>query len=53
MVTRASAIDGINDIQSEEYSEIYNAAGVPQNQLQKGLNIVRTTDGQVRKVFVK
>jgi len=50
---QATGIDAVGEAQSEEYSEIFNAAGVPQSQLQKGLNIVRTADGQVRKVFVK
>lgn len=34
-------------------SEIYNVAGVRQNSLNKGINVVKMTNGTVRKVFVK
>ncbi|MCH5177367.1 MAG: Ig-like domain-containing protein [Prevotellaceae bacterium] len=33
--------------------EVFNASGVRQNGLQKGLNIIRMEDGSVRKVMVK
>lgn len=34
-------------------SEIYNVAGVRQNSLNKGINVVKMTNGTVRKVLVK
>ncbi len=33
--------------------EIYNVSGILQSSMKKGINIVRTKDGQVKKVFVK
>lgn len=32
---------------------IFDASGVRHNQLQHGLNIIRTADGQVKKIFIK
>ena len=34
-------------------TEIFTLDGVKLNSLKKGLNIVRTTDGKVKKVMVK
>ena len=34
-------------------AEIYNAAGVRVNKLEKGVNIIRTADGKTQKVLVK
>lgn len=48
----ASAISSIN-IDKAEVSAIYNAAGKKQNELQSGINIVKMTDGTVKKVLVK
>lgn len=48
----ATAIEAIEALTSGN-AEIYNAAGVRINRMEKGLNIVRTADGKVKKVLVK
>jgi hypothetical protein len=40
-------------INDQTIKMIYNINGTRQNSLQKGLNIVKGTDGSIRKVFVK
>lgn len=49
----ATAIEGLNAMLSGNVEGIYNAAGVKQNAMQKGLNIVKTADGKTVKVMVK
>lgn len=49
----ATGINGVEEIQNLDNAVIYNATGARQNGLQKGVNIIRTIDGKVRKVFVK
>lgn len=46
---------GINAIEAltSGKAEIYNAAGVRVNKLEKGVNIIRTADGKTQKVLVK
>ena len=41
------------DVLNAGTAVIYNASGVRQNSLQRGLNIVKMQDGSVRKVMVK
>ena len=49
-----TAIDLINgDMATSQPVEIYNLQGIRQNELTKGINIVRMADGKVRKVLVK
>jgi hypothetical protein len=45
----------IADVDSNDNTPaaIYNISGAKVNALQKGINIVKMTDGTVRKVFVK
>ncbi len=53
---KASAGAGIGSVDmdaSVETSEIYNLNGVRIGELQQGLNIIRMSDGTVRKVMVK
>lgn len=38
---------------SKELTDIYSANGVRQNQLQKGLNIVRQANGKTTKIIIK
>ncbi len=47
--TGISAIEALTD----GTAEIYNAAGARMNRLEKGVNIIRTADGKVKKVLVK
>ena len=47
--TGIQALDALN----AGTAVIYNASGVRQNSLQRGLNIVKMQDGSVRKVMVK
>lgn len=49
MATGINAIDALVDGKAE----IYNAAGVRMSNLQKGVNIIRTSDGKTQKVLVK
>lgn len=46
--TDISAIDALN-----YGADIYNANGVKINSLQKGMNIVKMTNGSIKKIFVK
>ena len=49
-------VDGISSINAEVANgevEFFTVNGVKLNKLQKGLNIVRTADGKVKKVLVK
>lgn len=45
------AIEGVNN--GAVAKDIYSVGGVRQNKLQKGINIVKTSDGKVSKVLVK
>ena len=47
----ATGIDSVNA--ADNSVEIYSIDGVRLNNLQKGLNVVKTADGQVRKVMMK
>ena len=47
-----TAIESLDVLTSGEYDAIYNAAGVPVETLQKGLNIV-VKDGKSYKIYVK
>lgn len=51
-VGEATAIDAIEALTSGT-AEIYNASGIRVNSLEKGLNIIRTSDGKIKKVLVK
>ena len=47
----ATGINGVNaGVANAEY---YTVGGVKSNKAQKGMNVVRTADGKVKKVFVK
>ena len=49
-------VDGISTINAEAANgetQLFTVNGVKLNKLQKGLNIVRTADGKVKKVLVK
>ena len=49
-------VDGISTINAEAANgeaQLFTVDGVKLNKLQKGLNIVRTADGKVKKVLVK
>ena len=49
-------VDGISSINAEianGEAQLFTVNGVKLNKLQKGLNIVRTADGKVKKVLVK
>ena len=49
-------VDGISSINAEAANgetQLFTIDGVKLNKLQKGLNIVRTADGKVKKVLVK
>jgi hypothetical protein len=48
--------DGVENAEVEQYNAplaVFNIGGIQMPTLQKGLNIVRTTDGKVRKIFCK
>ena len=48
--------DGVGDVETshEEHPyAVYNMNGMQVQQMQRGINIVRTPDGKVRKVFLK
>lgn len=46
--------DGINDIKAEATdADIYSVNGYRTSKLQRGLNIIRQSDGKVRKVLVR
>lgn len=48
-----TAINAINALTSGKIETIYNASGVRQSSLQKGMNIVKMSDGSVQKILVK
>ena len=48
--------DGVENAEVEQYNAplaVFNIGGIQMPTLQKGLNIVRTTDGKVRKIYCK
>ena len=47
-----TAIETLNVLTNEAVT-IYNASGVQVPSLQKGMNIIKTSDGKTRKVIVK
>ena len=51
-VTTADAIEAIN-AEDANISEVYSVSGAQQNTLQKGVNIVKYANGEVKKVVVK
>lgn len=49
---RNMTVTGIESISTEPAAEgIYNASGVKTQELQRGLNIIRTADGKTRKIW--
>ena len=45
---------GIKDLQEEKHPvKVFSLEGKAQNKMQKGINIIRYSDGSVRKVLVK
>ena len=48
-----TAINTVNAADDNRYVEIYNLGGVRMQNLQRGINIVRTASGKVKKVLVK
>lgn len=55
-ITKIGQTTGIGSVQGSESTgqhSVFNANGVRQQQLQRGLNIVRSADGRIRKVVVK
>lgn len=48
-----TAINAINALTSGKIETIYNASGVRQPSLQKGMNIVKMSDGTIQKILVK
>lgn len=46
-------VDGIDGTSDGMPTAVYNIGGVRMPSLQKGLNIVRTADGKVRKIYCK
>lgn len=48
-----TAINTVNAADDNRYVEIYNLGGVCMQRLQRGINIVRTASGKVKKVLVK
>ena len=51
--TDPTGISTVESKQSVAADGIYNINGVRMQQLQRGLNIVKTADGQVKKLMVK
>ena len=49
----ATVIEGVEDAEKAEPVAVYGADGALRAGLQKGLNIVKMSDGKVKKVFVK
>ena len=49
----ATAISTIEALTSGNFEGIYNAAGAKINRMEKGVNIIRMTDGTTRKVMIK
>lgn len=48
-----TAINNLTTADDNTYVEIYNLGGVRIQHLQRGINIVRTANGKVKKLFVK
>lgn len=48
-----TAINIVNAADDNRYVEIYNLGGVRMQRLQRGINIVRTANGKVKKLLVK
>lgn len=48
-----TAINTVNAADDNRYVEIYNLGGVRMQRLQRGINIVRTANGKVKKLLVK
>lgn len=48
-----TAINAINALTSGKIETIYNASGVRQSSLQKGMNIIKMSDGSIQKILVK
>lgn len=48
-----TAINTVNAADDNMYVEIYNLGGVRMQRLQRGINIVRTANGKVKKLLVK
>ena len=48
-----TAINTVNAADDYRYVEIYNLGGVRMQRLQRGINIVRTANGKVKKLLVK
>ena len=54
IVIQARFTDGVKTIQNvQRKDDYYQLNGVKLNKLQKGVNIIRYTDGTTRKVLVK
>ena len=49
----ATFVEGVEDAMTAEPVAVYGADGALRTGLQKGLNIVKMSDGKVKKVFVK
>ena len=49
----ATAINTLEALTSGNFEGIYNAAGTKLNRMEKGVNIIRMTDGTTRKVMIK
>ena len=52
LVGAPDAIEAIN-AENTQISEVYSVSGALQNGLQKGVNIVKYANGEVKKVIVK
>ena len=48
-----TAINTVNAADDYRYVEMYNLGGVRMQRLQRGINIVRTANGKVKKLLVK
>lgn len=48
-----TAIENIDANTNFEFNEVYNINGVRQNGLQKGINIIKLTNGKTMKVIIK
>lgn len=51
--TDPTAINTLTTADDNRYVEIYNLGGVRMQRMQRGINIVRTASGKVKKVLVK
>ena len=54
-VISATTADGIHEVSgdSDGATEIFTTSGIRQQQLQRGINIIRSSDGTTKKVLVK